>query len=577
MLIKFKSNPLFLAALALFTLSILLLLLSFFLFLNKPMYIMSWELLCVNSSSISIPILLDQWGALFSMTVCFISANIMLFSNSYMKEDKSLTRFSHLVLLFVLSMNFLIFIPSMVILLLGWDLLGIVSFLLVIYYQNKKSLSAGMITALTNRIGDALILISISWTISQGHWLILNMWNSTLYMNNLIILLILLASMTKSAQIPFSSWLPAAMAAPTPVSALVHSSTLVTAGVYLLFRFYPFLSSLPLFNKILTLISSITMLMAGMSAIMEIDMKKIIALSTLSQLGVMMMTLGLGLPYLTFFHLITHALFKALLFICAGGMINLHSHSQDMRNMGNANLQLPIISSSLLIANAALCGAPFLSGFYSKDLIIENSMFLSFNTPIFLIIMLSTMLTSSYSTRLIMSISLNPPYSAPSHPLNDNDKFLSSSILLLTLGAISLGLMMSWFAMAPLQEPFLNSPFKMSIMFVTLMGLIFSYLIYKPSLISLILPISNFPKFTFISTSMWLLAPISSQMLLNFPFQMALKSSHLLDQGWYESMGPKGLIKILSLSSMSLSLLQNNLINKMLFMTMFMVPMFMLT
>ena len=147
----------------------------------------------------------------------------------------------------------------------------------------------------------------------------------------LIIIFIMTAGMTKRAQIPFSSWLPAAIVAPTPVSALVHSSTLVTAGVFLLIRFYPFLSGLPIFNFILLFSAVSTILIAGIRAATECDIKKIIALSTLSQLGIIIASLGLGAPNLALFHIITHAIFKALLFICAGEIIALHSHGQDLR------------------------------------------------------------------------------------------------------------------------------------------------------------------------------------------------------------------------------------------------------
>lgn len=173
--------------------------------------------------------------------------------------------------------------------------------------------------------------------------------------------------------------MPAAIAAPTPVRALVHSSTLVTAGVFLLIRFYPYLRGMPGFNSRILLIASLTIFMAGVRALVECDIKKIIALSTLRQLGVIIASIGLGMPDLAFFHLITHALFKALLFVCAGTLINLHHHSQDLRGMGNLINQMPLTISCLNIANIALCGLPFLSGFYSKDLIIEISLYNNYN------------------------------------------------------------------------------------------------------------------------------------------------------------------------------------------------------
>lgn len=278
--------------------------------------------------------------------------------------------------------------------------MGLSSFLLVIYFQTPSSLAAGIITALINRVGDSLLLISIALLINQGHWIIIRM--SMPYFSYITTIFLTLAAITKRAQIPFSSWLPAAIAAPTPVSALVHSSTLVTAGVFLLYRFYPFLQLSPFFRPALLLVASATILIAGISAVIECDLKKIIALSTLRQLGVMVSTLALGLPSLTFFHLITHALFKALLFICAGALIHHSLHAQDLRQISNSRAQTPIISSTMLVASLALCGAPFLSGFYSKDLILEILLFNPTNCFIILIFFLATILTAAYTARLII-------------------------------------------------------------------------------------------------------------------------------------------------------------------------------
>jgi len=175
--------------------------------------------------------------------------------------------------------------------------------------------------------------------------------------------------MTKRAQIPFSAWLPAAMAAPTPVSALVHSSTLVTAGVYLLIRFSPALGGVE--QRVLLLLAGLTMFMAGLGANFETDLKKIIALSTLSQLGVIMGILALGYAKLAFFHLLAHALFKALLFMCAGSVIHSVGGTQDIRSIGGLIYSMPLSITSINLANLALCGTPFLAGFYSKDLILE--------------------------------------------------------------------------------------------------------------------------------------------------------------------------------------------------------------
>lgn len=190
------------------------------------------------------------------------------------------------------------------------------------------------------------------------------------------------------------------MAAPTPVSALVHSSTLVTAGVFLLIRFFPFLKSFQFFQPSLLFISVLTLLIAGIGANYENDLKKIVALSTLSQLGVIIISLGMGMPYLALFHLYTHALFKALLFLCAGAIIHNSSNAQDIRVMGIVFSQAPLTTTCINVANLSLCGAPFLRGFYSKDLILEISLYQPTSLLIVFLIFVATGITAAYSLRL---------------------------------------------------------------------------------------------------------------------------------------------------------------------------------
>lgn len=208
--------------------------------------------------------------------------------------------------------------------------------------------------------------------------------------------IVILAGITKSAQIPFSAWLPAAIAAPTPVSALVHSSTLVTAGVYLLIRFHCLLSV----NNFLFFIGALTIFISGLGANYEIDLKKIIALSTLRQLGVMIITLSLGLYELSFFHLLSHALFKSLLFLCAGVFIHSVTDIQDIRFLGGLHNGCPVSSFYFTACSLSLCGFPFLSGFYSKDLILENYILLRDRIFIFLLVTIGTIFTITYSVRL---------------------------------------------------------------------------------------------------------------------------------------------------------------------------------
>lgn len=210
-----------------------------------------------------------------------------------------------------------------------------------------------------------------------------------------------LAACTKSAQIPFSAWLPAAMAAPTPVSSLVHSSTLVTAGVYLLFRFHPIFRGRIISLYILA-IGGATILMAGIRAMLELDMKKIVALSTLRQLGVIITTLGAKLYPVAFIHLLSHAYFKALLFIRVGSIIHLSSDFQDLRKASISPSLAPISLRFNLGANLSLCAIPFSRGFFSKDLCIE----LFISSPMHLnlrsMFIFASMLTAAYSIRLVL-------------------------------------------------------------------------------------------------------------------------------------------------------------------------------
>lgn len=191
-----------------------------------------------------------------------------------------------------------------------------------------------------------------------------------------------------------------------------------------------------MFNTILLVAATLTIFIAGINAIAECDLKKIIALSTLRQLGVMIRSIGLGLPILALFHLITHALFKALLFVCAGTLIHIHHHSQDLRSVGNLTNQIPLTISTLLTANIALCGLPFIGGFYSKDLIIEISLFNPTNQVIIILFILATGLTAAYSMRLALTALSSPNIRLPPQFTSDEDTNTTSPIIFLRGGAV---------------------------------------------------------------------------------------------------------------------------------------------
>jgi len=278
----------------------------------------------------------------------------------------------------------------MALILLGWDGLGITSFLLVIFYKNRKRLGSGLLTVILNRRGDCFFLLLLAFRLGNGGM-------GGLCPTGIVILILL--SITKSAQFPFRSWLPAAMAAPTPVSALVHSSTLVTAGVFILLRFS---RGLPFYW--LLFVGSLTLFLAGLSAFFENDIKKIVALSTLSQLGVIIVSISIGLCDFTFFHLCTHALFKALIFLCVGVAIHSVWGSQDLRSYGSLSCGIVYPYVFLILARASLLGFPFISGFYSKDLIVESFVNINQRLLFILIFILGIILTAGYSVKLIKNL-----------------------------------------------------------------------------------------------------------------------------------------------------------------------------
>nr|UHA56159.1 NADH dehydrogenase subunit 5 [Eudocima salaminia] len=526
--------------------------------MNNLVIFLEWEVISFNSVNIVISILLDWMSLLFMMFVFLISSVVIFYSKSYMSSDLNLSRFIILVLLFVTSMMLLIISPNIISILLGWDGLGLVSYLLVIYYQNLKSYNAGMLTALSNRIGDVFILMVISWMMNYGSW---NYIFYLEFMNNdwemkMISTMIIMAAMTKSAQIPFSSWLPAAMAAPTPVSALVHSSTLVTAGVYLLIRFNMMLLD-TFFLKVLLLLSGLTMFMAGISANYEFDLKKIIALSTLSQLGLMMSILSMGLPDLAFFHLLTHAMFKALLFMCAGVIIHMMNDMQDIRFMGGMSMYIPLTSLCMNISNMALCGIPFLAGFYSKDLILDLVSFSNLNLMIFFLYYVSTGLTMFYSVRLVMYLMVNDYNLMSIYNLYDEDfTMLKSMFVLLSMSIIS-GSFLSWMIFYYPYMIYLPFNLKMMVIYVSLIGAFLGYLVSNMQIYSVnkFLMVYNMSNFL---CMMWFMPSLStyglSYKILNFS-QVLLKT---IDMGWSEVYSGWGLISIIKKYSVFYNFYQMN-------------------
>lgn len=449
----------------------------FVIYINKIEFIIEWEVIRINSFSINLVFILDILSILFIRLVILISGRVIIFRNRYIINEKFFSRFIILVFFFILSIFLLILSPNLIRLLLGWDGLGVTSYLLVIFYQSNKSYNAGMLTAITNRLGDVGLLIRISMFIYVGSWTYVYNNFITNNLSDLLRYLIVISAITKRAQVPFSAWLPAAIAAPTPVSALVHSSTLVTAGVYLLIRINIIIINMNLSN-ILILIGIATIIIAGITAIIEIDIKKIIALSTLSQLGIMIIILGAGSPILSFFHLISHAFFKAILFICAGLIIHNIKDYQDIRKIGFRYRNLNFSISIILVANIRLCGLPFLRGFYSKDLIIEIMFIKGKNFLVILLLILGTILTVIYSCRLNFLVATNYIKTERYFFINENYKDILIGIIFLLPFSIIGGIIISWNIIRRNKLIFFPSWIKLIITVIILFSIVFFYYLY---------------------------------------------------------------------------------------------------
>nr|UZG66088.1 NADH dehydrogenase subunit 5 [Abscondita terminalis] len=543
----------------LFVFSLYFFWMSLYFMMMDLIVIFEYELMSLNSNIIFMSILFDWMSLLFMSFVLFISSMVIYYSDEYLYGDININRFILLVFLFVMSMLFLIISPNLISILLGWDGLGLVSYCLVIYYQNTKSLNAGMLSALSNRIGDVGILMSIAWMMNYGssNFIFYLHFMKNDFTMKIIMYFIVLSAFTKSAQIPFCSWLPAAMSAPTPVSSLVHSSTLVTAGVYLLIRFDFCLSSNLMY--LMLFISTMTMFMSGLGANFEYDLKKIIALSTLSELGLMMSIFFLGDYKLAFFHLLSHALFKALLFMCAGCMIHNLMNCQDIRFMGSLINCMPLTCTFFNISNFSLCALPFLSGFYSKDLILEVMSMNYLKLYIYLIFYISIGLTVSYTLRLCY-YSLFWVYNFYHlNNLNHQGYFMLKGMSGLIFLVIFGGSMLSWLMFPTPYFMCLSLNLKLMVVFMIILGswigYEFSNFEYNDKLKSMgLLSLSLF------FSSMFNMSFLSTYFVNYFFLKLSNFFYKNIDLGWLEFFGSQNLYNNIVKGSKFNQLFFNNIL-----------------
>jgi NADH-quinone oxidoreductase subunit L len=416
--------------------------------LNSGRAVSNFRWFDFGSTSVQLGWLLDPLGAVMAVMVALVSLLIFVYSLGYMAKDENFTRFFCFLALFAAAMLGLIIANSLLLFFICWELVGLASYLLIGFWFQKPSAAAAAKKAfIVTRIGDLGFLVGMLWLYDRsgtllfydgGHGCLERAVAGGMSSATMITLMIFCGAVGKSGQLPLHVWLPDAMEGPTPVSALIHAATMVAAGVFLIARVYPLMT--PDTLQVVTWVGAVTAVFAASIAVAQSDIKRILAYSTVSQLGYMMMGLGAGGVAVGMFHLTTHAFFKALLFLGAGSVIHGCHEEQDIRKMGGLRRRMPVTFAAYAVGMMALCGVPlFFSGFWSKDAILDAAQHWSVSQAPFYLGLIGAFLTAFYMTRQICYVFFGKPANREAEHAHESPPVMTVPLIILAALAVVAG------------------------------------------------------------------------------------------------------------------------------------------